>query len=241
MHLLFNMLGLWIFGRLTEEGIGSSRRYLAFYLMCGLCGGLMYLILNGLGNIAASLGYPNIPGLLPGSAAAPLVGASAGVFGVIMAAAYLQPQLQVMLLIPPIPVKIRNLAYAYVIIAIIVVLFNWSNAGGEAAHLGGAIAGYFFIRRSHLLKDFFAEFTDIAERVKGWFGGKPKLRLAGLDAAPPAKAPSRGTSLRDIDPKLEAEVDRILAKSNASGIDSLTPDELATLKRSTDLMNRAKR
>jgi hypothetical protein len=47
--------------------------------------------------------------------------------------------------------------------------------------------------------------------------------------------------LRDIDPKLEAEVDRILAKSNASGIDSLTPDELATLKRSTDLMNRAKR
>jgi hypothetical protein len=179
--------------------------------------------------------------LLPGSAAAPLVGASAGVFGVIMAAAYLQPQLQVMLLIPPIPVKIRNLAYAYVIIAIIVVLFNWSNAGGEAAHLGGAIAGYFFIRRSHLLKDFFAEFTDIAERVKGWFGGKPKLRLAGLDAAPPAKAPSRGTSLRDIDPKLEAEVDRILAKSNASGIDSLTPDELATLKRSTDLMNRAKR
>ena len=241
MHLLFNMLGLWIFGRLTEEGIGSSRRYLAFYLMCGLCGGLMYLILNGLGNIAASLGYPNIPGLLPGSAAAPLVGASAGVFGVIMAAAYLQPQLQVMLLIPPIPVKIRNLAYAYVIIAIIVVLFNWSNAGGEAAHLGGAIAGYFFIRRSHLLKDFFAEFTDIADRVKGWFGGKPKLRLAGLDAAPPAKAPPRGTSLRDIDPKLEAEVDRILAKSNASGIDSLTPDELATLKRSTDLMNRAKR
>jgi membrane associated rhomboid family serine protease len=246
LHLLFNMLGLWIFGRLTEEGIGSSRRYLAFYLMCGLCGGLMYLILNGLGNIVASLGYSNIPGLLPGSATASLVGASAGVFGVIMAAAYLQPTMQVVLLIPPIPVRIRNLAYAYVIIAIIVVLFNWDNAGGEAAHLGGAIAGFFFIRRSHLLKDFFAEFTDIADRVKGWFGPrKPKLRLAGQGpepardarAAPPTNKPA---SLRDLDPALEAEVDRILAKSNASGIDSLTTEELATLKRGTDLMNRAK-
>jgi len=44
-----------------------------------------------------------------------------------------------------------------------------------------------------------------------------------------------------MDPKLESEVDRILAKSNATGIDSLTPDELATLKRGTDLMNRLRR
>jgi len=255
-HVVFNMLGLWVFGRITEQGIGSARRYLAFYLICGIFGALMYLLLNLLGIIAATFGYTNIPGLLPGNATMPLVGASAGVFGVIMAAAYLQPQTQLQLLFPPIPIKIKTLAYGYVCLAIITVLFNWNNAGGEAAHLGGAFAGYFFIRRSHLLKDFFVEFTDLADRIKSLFGGtrKPRLRLTDIGPGRSGggaggagsvqtqnNAKPRPKSFRDMDPKLESEVDRILAKSNATGIDSLTPDELATLKRGTDLMNRLRR
>lgn len=224
MHILFNMMGLWIFGRLTEERMGSSSRYLAFYLICGLSGGLMYLVLNGLGNFAAMGGF-SVPGLLPGSATAPLVGASAGVFGVIMAAAYLEPRLQI-LLFGFIPMSIRALAYGSVIVAIITVLFRGNNAGGEAAHIGGAIAGYFFIRRSHLLKDFFAEFTDLWDRIRGVFGGKKQLGIA---------KDSRPKTLREIDPELDARVDTILNKYREQGPASLSAEELGILKRATDM------
>ncbi len=224
MHILFNMMALWIFGRVTEERMGSSSRYLAFYLICGLSGGLMYLMLNGLGTAAAQLGF-SIPGLLPGSMTAPLVGASAGVFGVMMSAAYLEPRMQ-LALFGLIPVSIRALAYGSIIIAALTVLFRWNNAGGEAAHIGGAIAGFFFIRRSHLLKDFFAEFTDLWDRVRGLFGGKKKLRIA---------QDSRPKTLREVDPELDAQVDKILVKYREQGPASLSTDELAILKRATDM------
>lgn len=224
MHILFNMMALWIFGRVTEERMGSSSRYLAFYLICGLSGGLMYLMLNGLGTAAAQIGF-SIPGLLPGSMTAPLVGASAGVFGVMMSAAYLEPRMQ-LALFGFIPVSIRALAYGSIIIAALTVLFRWNNAGGEAAHIGGAIAGFFFIRRSHLLKDFFAEFTDLWDRVRGLFGGKKKLRIA---------QDSRPKTLREVDPELDAQVDKILVKYREQGPASLSTEELAILKRATDM------
>ncbi len=224
MHIVFNMMGLWIFGRLTEERMGSSSRYLAFYLICGLAGGLMYLLLNGLGNLAAMFGY-SIPGLLPGSATTPLVGASAGVFGVMLAAAYLEPKLMVALF-GFIPLSIRALAYGSVILAVLTIVFRWNNAGGEAGHLGGAIAGYFFIRRSHLLKDFFAEFTDLWDRFRELFGGKKRLRIA---------QDSRPKTLREVDPELDAKVDKILIKYREQGPASLSPEELGILKKATDL------
>ena len=84
LHLFFNMLALWIFGPLVEAHMGF-KRYAAFYLMCGIAGALMYLALN----LAAILIGPaaNIPGLLSNDPRVSLVGASAGVFGVLMAAA----------------------------------------------------------------------------------------------------------------------------------------------------------
>lgn len=224
MHILFNMMALWIFGRVTEERMGSSSRYLAFYLICGLSGGLLYLVLNGLGNLASMFNF-TIPGLLPGSSTAPLVGASAGVFGVMMAAAYLEPRMQ-LALFGVIPVSIRALAYGSIIVAALTVLFRWNNAGGEAAHIGGAIAGFFFIRRSHLLKDFFAEFTDLWDRIRGLFGGKKSLRIA---------KDSRPKTLREIDPGLDAQVDKILKKYHEQGAASLSTEELAILKRATDM------
>ncbi|MFA6043506.1 MAG: rhomboid family intramembrane serine protease, partial [Phycisphaerales bacterium] len=87
MHVGFNMLGLLVFGPLVEQHLGS-RRYLALYLTCGICGGLSYLLLNALGTAAAQMHLMHIPVLLYNPAGAtgmsdvPLIGASAGVFGV---------------------------------------------------------------------------------------------------------------------------------------------------------------
>jgi membrane associated rhomboid family serine protease len=212
MHLLFNMFGLYMFGPLVESHLGR-KRYLAFYLTCGVCGALAYLLLNAGGVLAAYMGNLNIPGLIYNSPSAPLIGASAGVFGVILACAYVAPNLVVQLLFPPIPLRMRTLAYAYVAIAAATVIFGGQNAGGEAAHLGGAAAGYILIRRAYLLRDFFDILSD----------SRSVRKRSGL--APPPRSRS------DED---EIELDRILAKVRSDGLHSLTEDERATLRRITN-------
>lgn len=227
LHIIFNMLGLWMFGRVVEDHLGR-KKYLAFYLICGICGGLMYLILNGLGTIFARQGWPVIPGLLDISTTTPLVGASAGVFGVIMACAYFEPDVRVQLLFPPVPMRMKVFAYCYVGLAIIMVIWGTSNAGGEAAHIGGAIAGYFFSRNSHLLLDFFDVVGDSRKKPR-----TPKSRSAAEKVLKPAQA-----EFSDKERALFAEVDRILDKQRSQGIDKLTDAEKETLRKATDLLNR---
>ena len=209
-HIAMNMLGLYMFGGLVEQHLGS-RRYAAFYLVCGMAGRVMYLLLNLGGLIAVAMGWGQIPILLKGSSDIRLVGASAGVFGVIMACAYIAPNAVVQLIFPPIPIRLKLLAYGYVAIAAINVLAQGQNAGGDAAHLGGAIAGYFFIRRSHLLHDFFEVFSKSGRR------------------APARRAPARAASAREV-----AEVDRILDKVRSGGLASLSEGEKETLRRATE-------
>ncbi len=199
MHVGFNMLGLYFFGSLVEQYLGK-KRYAAFYLVCGLCGGVLFMLLNLIGILGLHL-----PGALTVNAATPLIGASAGVFGVIVACAYISPNAVVQLLFPPIPLKMRTFAYGYVaFVALNLFLIRGANQGGDAAHLGGAIAGYYFIRRPHLLRDFFDVFKNSNLPPNG------KKRSAS-----------------------EAEIDAILDKIQREGIHSLTPAEKKILAKNT--------
>jgi len=205
LHLGFNMLGLYFFGPLVEQYLGR-KRFAAFYLMCGIGGGLAYLVLNLVGVLGIQL-----PGALAVSTLTPLVGASAGVFGVIMACAFIAPKIVVQLLFPPIPMQMRTMAYIFVgLAALNLFFFQGANQGGDAAHLGGAVAGYFFIRRPHLLRDFF----DVLGPKKG---GKGKAK------------PPRGMTA-----KQEAEVDAVLDKVRAEGINSLDESEKRLLQQATE-------
>lgn len=216
-HLLFNMVGLFFFGPMVERYLGS-KRYLAFYLLCGIFGALMYLILN-LAGFAVSLYSPNvhIPGLLFSDTHTPLIGASAGVFGVLMAGAALAPRATVLLYFV-IPLQLRTLAYALVAIAFFSVLFGVSNAGGEAAHLGGAIAGFYFIRRPHHLHGFF----DIIGRADPT---SHHYRKGGRSTHP--RAPGRRQPTNQ-------EIDRILQKVSERGLQSLTEAEKQMLRSASD-------
>lgn len=205
MHIAFNMLGLWIFGPMVERYLGG-KKYLAFYLTCGLFGGLLFVVLNLLGILLQT----PIPGLLAIDPSSRLVGASAGVFGVIVACAYISPNTEVMLLFPPIPMKMRTFAYGYVAIALISLLMGSSNAGGEAAHLGGAIAGFFFIRKSHLLTDFFDVLNDSREPKPGK-GKRKKQSVYRNYKNTPGPHPD--------------DVDRILDKVSKKGLSSLSEKE----------------
>lgn len=213
LHIGMNMLGLYFFGPLVEEYLGR-KRYAAFYLMCGICGGLAYLLLNLIGAVGISL-----PGALDVQTTTSLVGASAGVFGIIMACAFIAPTLTVQLLFPPIPMKMRTMAYLFVgLAALNLFFFRGDNQGGDAAHMGGAIAGYFFIRRPHLLRDFF---DVLGPKKSSGASAKAKARKPVLRGG--AKS---GAS--------DAEVDRVLDKVRAEGLGSLTDSEKKVLRSATE-------
>lgn len=139
-HLFFNMLSLYYFGPMIEQYLGRAR-YLAFYLLCGVAGAAMYL---GLWRV----------GVLHSGAATPLVGASAGIFGVLIGAAHVAPNVTVTLMFPPIPMKLKVFALALIGIGAFMIFTNGRNAGGEAAHLGGAALGALLIRFPQALNVF---------------------------------------------------------------------------------------
>lgn len=136
-HLLGNMLGLFFFGTVIEAALGRWR-FLAFYLLCGIAGPVVYIFFA-------------LVGILGTEPYTPLIGASAGVFGVLIAAAQIAPRATVMLILPPIPMQLRTLAWVLLGVAAFTVFTQGPNAGGEAAHLGGAALGLLLIRKPQLL------------------------------------------------------------------------------------------
>lgn len=214
MHLAFNMIGLWFFGPIVERTLGG-KRYLAFYLLCGIAGALFYLLLNAAGSQVNALFGPQaarwLPFLLFNDPDTQLVGASAGVFGVLMAGAYLVPHARVYVW-GILPMRLDTMAYALVGVALLTVVLQGSNAGGEAAHIGGAIAGWYFIRRTHHLHGFF-DFLGRADPTS-------RSRRARVTAARSPLAE-------------RAEIDRILEKVSRQGVQSLTSQEQATLRRAS--------
>ena len=127
-HILFNMMGLFFFGSPLERHWGT-KKFLIFYLSCGVAGGIFYVLLV-------------VTGFLP---AGSLVGASGGVLGVLTACAILFPHIRVFIFPIPFPVPIRVVAVGLICIASIKILSKGANAGGEAAHLAGIAAGALYV------------------------------------------------------------------------------------------------
>lgn len=199
LHILFNMIGLYFFGPMMEQWWGS-KRFLAFYLLCGVLGALpMFLFV--------------VSGFYPASAG--LVGASGAIYGVLIGAATLYPNQQVQLLIPPIPLKLRTMAFVFLGLSFVSVLAG-SNDGGNAAHLAGAALGYFLVKRPSLL--------NWADRIS------PQAIQDGYNKGRYEKKIKKEQATRE-------EVDRILAKVSEKGLQSLTSKEKKILQQDTDRLN----
>lgn len=208
-HLALNMLGLWFVGGLVEQYLGR-RRYAVFYLACGVCGALAYMILNLAGYVVTHFGLSQVPLLLFEDPYVPLIGASAGVFGVLMASAYIAPDAIVDVLLI-LPMRLRTAVYIYFALAVLNLWSGGHNAGGDAAHVGGALAGALLIRRPHILRDLATLYGLLS-------GHRPRRRV---------------TVRRRIDPEPEA-VDRVLDKIRTHGWSSLTEADRAILRRGAD-------
>lgn len=155
-HLLFNMFGLWMFGSVLESYFGA-KRFLLFYLICGLGAGALIQFTvpysaelfsksaAGL-NAAAENGVTAKEIMQAYKDQYSVIGASGAIMGIMAAFAYLFPNTQMYVMFIPIPVKAK-----YVIpVMVLIDLFGGVRqiAGdniGHFAHLGGALAGFLLV------------------------------------------------------------------------------------------------
>jgi len=244
-HILINMLILYMFGRFVEQYLGS-RRYLAFYLLCGVAGALGYMLLWSVGLIVSG---PQVP----------LVGASAGVFGVVIGTAVVAPDVRVLFMFV-IPMQIRTVAWIALGIAAFTVLAygdqQGANAGGQAAHLGGAALGFLLIKNAHWLD--WADNLPLPGGSAARGGGSPGSFSGSGGFGSFGSSKGSGASGGSAQPKTDKfkqkvaevqanrekredqEVDRILDKVKQQGLQSLTKHEKKVLGRATERQNQTK-
>ena len=148
MHLLINMLMLWMFGRELEQ-IWGKRRFLNFFVLCGVGAGVIEVIVK---TIPVFFGKE--PSLVP------TVGASGAIFGILMANAVLFPDRKIWLI--PLPVTIPMRPYVAVMGAI--EFFGTLGSGGDnvahICHLGGMLVAYLYLRRGSFLYNVRNSVTD---------------------------------------------------------------------------------
>lgn len=132
MHLAFNMLALMMFGAPLEYTWGE-RRFLTYYLVCVVGAGVCQLLVGSYALAQGADPYPTI-------------GASGGVFGLLLAYGMLFPNQRVMLLFPPIPMKARTLVIVYGLFELGVGISGLQPGVAHFAHLGGMLFGWLLIR-----------------------------------------------------------------------------------------------
>lgn len=129
LHLGFNMLALWMFGR-DVEGVLGARRFAQYYLTCVVTAAVVQLFTMHL------MGAPPYP----------TVGASGGVFGLLLAFGLLFPRRVVMLLIPPIPLPARAFVVVYGLIELVLGVTETQSGVAHFAHLGGLAGGFLLLQ-----------------------------------------------------------------------------------------------
>ena len=134
-HLAFNMLALYMFGSELERLFGS-RFFLNYYLVSVITAALTHLAVTG----------------WMGAPPAPMVGASGGVFGLLLAYGWFFPQRRLMLLFPPIPLPARVFVAGYGLVELVLGVTGSASGVAHFAHLGGMLGGVLMIQigRAHV-------------------------------------------------------------------------------------------
>jgi len=156
-HILFNMLALFMFGPILEYAIGATR-FFNLYFICGIGAALLQMVVQAvevhsiIGSFAVHNSDLNILDQaavekLQGIYYGPVIGASGAIFGVVVAFAMLYPDMELMILFIPVPVKAKYLIPVYVIIELISGFGQFSGDNvAHFAHIGGALLGFIMIK-----------------------------------------------------------------------------------------------
>jgi membrane associated rhomboid family serine protease len=189
MHLLFNMIALYFFGARVEERI-LPRQFAILYFLSGITGALLSMIFS------------------PGS---PIIGASGGVFGVMLAFAWFWPDERIFIWgVLPVPAR--------VLVIFTTILALWSGFGGVGdgiahfGHLGGYLGAFLYLRwldrkRTAFKRQATAPSPDAVQRVAGY----------------------KAIDLTKVHEVNREEIQRLVDKIEAQGLKSLTPQETTFL------------
>jgi membrane associated rhomboid family serine protease len=150
-HLLFNMLALWMFGRVLEN-VWGPKRFLTFYLLCGLGAAVAHMAVNyfqykEILEIAQSFRAMGREDLAILQLDEPFyaVGASGAIMGILVAFAYLFPNTPLMIIPFPFPIKAKWLVIGYIAFDLIAGLGRAGTGIAHFAHLGGALTGFLIV------------------------------------------------------------------------------------------------
>ena len=209
-HILWNMFALYFFGKIFLN-FYSVRHFVGIYILGGLFGALFFVLAYNL--------FPYFGPYLPFSR---LVGASAAVLAIVVAAAVRSPQYRINLMFVG---SVKLSTFALVVVAMSFLMLSGENAGGNFAHLGGAFAGW-------LVADLLNKGKDLTQVVNGPIDWVSSLivRLRTPRKKKTKFTYTRGGRSADYDYNArkkadEAEVDRILEKVKKGGYASLSEEE----------------
>ena len=233
-HILFNMWGLYLFGRLMERTLGSGR-FLVLYLVSGIIGALTWLLFNwndpvmalavaadgtrmqvGMTTPSKLVSYVAEHGLTIEQISGGVIGASGSLFGVMTATAMAFPDLLVSLVFPPVTLRMRTMVLVYMLVELFA-CFTPGSSIAHLAHLGGALGGFLFMNRLRNPRSL-----SLWARLRYWWY---RLRHP--------VGQFQGRVFYDND-----ELRRILSKVAHQGYASLTPHEKQILEEATDRLKR---
>jgi len=207
-HVLFNMLFFYWFGKIIYEFLGNNK-LINLYVLGGIIGGLLFILI-----------YNVVPFYSERVDISILMGASAGVFAVVVGAATFMPNYTFYLLFLG-PIKIKYIAIFYVLLSLFRI--DGSNAGGELSHLGGALIGFLYVQQLKKGNDFGQPIINFMNFVKSLFVRKPKIKVSyKSDTSSKAKSTPKSEQHKNVN---QDEIDAILDKISEGGYESLTKEE----------------
>jgi len=202
-HILYNMLWFYWFGQIFEEFLGKKRT-VGLYFIGGLSGAAFFITAYNL------IPLFNQPAILHEANA---IGASAAIMAIIIAAATIVPDYTMIVFLIG-PVKLKWVALFFVVTDFLSI--TGPNAGGEIAHIGGAIVGFVYVKQLQNGKDWIGSINNL-------FKKRSKMRVVPGSQ----QKESKGKPQQD-------EIDRILDKISETGYDNLTTQEKDTLFRASN-------
>jgi len=216
-HVLFNCLGLYFFGRSVEETLGS-RKFLWLYFISGTAGGLLQVLVT----------------LLPNHSDIPVVGASAGVCGLIAIFCSMYPmrELTIWIYFFPITIRARYFLMFLGFFSLFGTLVPFDGVA-HAAHLGGIVLGMGYVRWGERVSQRFSGWGLLRKRRRK----QELVRAASVRGRPwrvKTKQAERAEPEGDF---MSKEIDPILDKISAQGIHSLSEQEKRVLETARKKIN----
>ena len=237
-HLFFNMFAVWMFGRIMEQTMGQ-KRFLFYYLTCGLGAGLTQELVQlaeywyyGFGNyeqVALGSGIVAMDEYLNRWNT---VGASGAVYGILLSFGMTFPEERMFIFPLPVPIKAKYFVMGYAVIELLSAMSLKGDGVAHMAHLGGMLVGFLLLlywrsgggSRNGGYRSYGRGGSDTWDGVRRWFASLFKKKEPHIDVTYGGRY-GQEAAYRQQKKEQEEELNRILDKVKKNGYDGLTAEE----------------